>query len=240
MRKGLLLTLVTASLLALAPSLRADDRADALAIVDDAIKAHGGADALTKTQSLTRKGTGTFTLDKPTDFTDVVTVHLPDKVRLEVKAAGGVNLLVILNGDKAWESTNGGPGMPATILRIKELRDEAYVEWLTTLVPLKKDGVTLKPLPANKGTVGIAVSSKDRPDVKMYFDKDSRLLVKIERDAVQAGVKIGKEYQFADYKEVDGAKLPTKLTELVNDKKFSEITAEYRLHKPDDAAFAPP
>jgi hypothetical protein len=240
MRKLLSSTLVLAGLLALPCNLRADDRADALAIVDEAIKAHGGADALAKTQSFTRKASGTADLGKILQFKDELIVNLPDRTRLSVEFEGNIRVLLVVDGAKGWESNNGGPATAATAAKIKEMNDESYVLWLTTLLPLKKDGMTVKPLSGNNAKSGVSVSSQGRPDVKMYFDKDSHLLVKIEREAVQGGVKIDKEYQLADYKEVDGVKLPTKLTELVNRNKFSEVKAEYKLHKPDDAAFGKP
>jgi hypothetical protein len=235
--------LVFAALLIPAGLLRADDRADALAIVDDAIKAHGGADALAKAQSYTRKGTGTVELGKALSLTDELTVSLPDRTRHVIDVEKMAHIVAVLNGDKAWESS-GGPATEVTALRAQELRDEAYLLWLATLTPLKKDGVTLKPQKEikvnDKPAVGVSVSSKGRPDATLYFDKESHLLVKIEREANLGGRKVDKEYLFAGYKEVDGVQLPTKLTEIVNGRKFSEMTVSYKLHKPDDATFAKP
>jgi hypothetical protein len=54
-------------------------------------------------------------------------------------------------------------------------------------------------------------------------------------------VKVDKEYLYADYKDVDGVKLPGKQTDYLNGKKFSEITVtSYKLYKPDDATFGKP
>jgi hypothetical protein len=237
--------LVLAALLVPATLLRADDRADALAIVDDAIKAHGGADALAKAQAFTRKGTGSVKpFDKEMPLTEELTVSLPDRMRLSSEIDKTARIVIVLNGDKAWQST-GGPASEIAALRLKEVTDEASVLWLATLTPLKKDSFTLKPLPEkkvnDKPAIGISVSAKGRPDVKMYFDKGSHLLVKIEREAQQGGVKVDKEYLYDDYKDVDGVKLPGRLTESVNGKKFSEVTAaSYKLHKPDDATFGKP
>jgi hypothetical protein len=227
------------------PVLRADDHADALAIVDDAIKAHGGVDALAKAQAYTRKGTGNVKpFDKEMSLTEELTVSLPDRMRLSSEIDKTAHVLVVLNGDKGWQST-GGPASEVGAIRLKEVADEASVLWLATLTPLKKDIFILKPLSEkkvnDKPAVGISVSAKSRPEVRMYFDKGSHLLVKIEREALQGGKKVDKEYQYGDYKEVDGVKLPGRLTELMNGNKFSEITVtSYKLHKPDDATFSKP
>jgi hypothetical protein len=236
--------LVLAALLVPASFLHADDRSDALAVVDDAIKAHGGADALAKAQAYTRKGAGTVELGKVMSLTDELTVSLPDRTRLVIDLEKMAHLVTVLNGDKAWEST-GGPASDVTALRLQELRDEAYILWLATLTPLKKDGVTLKPQKEikvnDKPAVGVSVTAKGRPDATLYFDKQSHLLVKIAREALLGGRKVDKEYLFADYKEVDGVQMPMKLTELVNGRKFSEIAvSSYKLSKPDDATFAKP
>ena len=51
-----------------------------------------------------------------------------------------------------------------------------------------------------------------------------------------------KEYLYSDHKEFDGVKLPTKEVDLINGRKFSELTSmTYKLPKKiDDATFAKP
>jgi hypothetical protein len=237
--------LILAALLVPASIIRADDRSDALAIVDDAIKAHGGADALAKAQAYTRKGSGSVKpLDKELPLVEELTVSLPDRMRLASEIDKTARVLIVLNGDKGWQST-GGPASEISGLRLKEVADEASIYWLATLLPLKNDSFTLKPLPEkkvnDKPVVGISASAKGRPDVRMYFDKASHLLVKIEREAVLGGLKVDKDYQFSDYKDVDGVKLPGRQTDYLNGKKVSEVSvSSYNVHKPDDATFAKP
>ena len=78
--------------------------------------------------------------------------------------------------------------------------------------------------------------------MKLYFDKGTHLLVKVERVSEEAGVKLDKEYLLSDPKEFDGVKLPTRLVETLGGKKASESTfTSYKFpSKPDDAAFAKP
>jgi zinc protease len=225
-------------------NLRADDRADAIALLDEAIKAHGGADALAKAQNYTRTGKGTAGEAK---VSSEQSVSLPDKSRLAIDLEIGGNkirVVAVLNGDKGWESS-GGPATEMTATRVREMNEEGYVLWATTLVPLKKDGVSLKVLPESKvdgkAALVVAASSKGRPDLRLYFDKESHLLVKIERETVVGGAKVDKEYLFGDYKEVDGVKLPGKMTELINGRKMTEISSqEYKLRKPEDSTFSRP
>jgi hypothetical protein len=246
MRKLQWSALIFAVLLVPAPSLWADDRADALAIVDEAIKAHGGAEALAKTQTLSRISTGTMYLfEKAIPCTEEVTMSLPDRLRIAAELDKRAKITLVLNGDKGWTS-DGGVANPMAAVRIKEIADEAYVNWLTTLTPLKKDGFELKPLPETKvdgkAAVGVLVSSKGHEAAKLYFDKESHLLAKIEREGLQNGEKATIEYQYGSYKEVDGVKLPGKLVEFVNGKKALELkpTSYKLLTKVDDATFGKP
>ena len=126
------------------------------------------------------------------------------------------------------------------------MRNELYVLWLATLTPLKKDDVTLAPVADIKvngePAAGVKATSKGRPDVKLYFDKKTHLLVKVERRVSEAGVAVDKEDFYSDYKEFDGVQLPTKLTFLVSGRKFSELSsATYKLPKKiDESVFAKP
>jgi hypothetical protein len=129
---------------------------------------------------------------------------------------------------------------------LEPLQEEVYVEWLTTLVPLKKDTFTLGPLEDrmvdDKPAAGVKVESKGHGEVKMYFDKASGLLVKLERQSTEAGFPVKKEYLFSAHKEFDGVKLPSKRTELLNGKKFVDLTSlSYKFPgKPDDTVFGRP
>ena len=168
-----------------APNAFAGEREDAVAVVDEAIKAHGGADALNKSQTLMRTGVGTLTLfDNKIPFTDEVSWSLPDRWRVSINLEKRGVQSIVLNGEKGWQSS-GGPAMELGAERVREMRNEVYVLWLATLTPLKKDDIQLSPVPDIKvlgeAAVGVKATSKGKPDVKLYFDKKTNLLVKVER-----------------------------------------------------------
>jgi outer membrane lipoprotein-sorting protein len=245
MRILVALTLVFAGLIASAPLVQADDRADALAIVDDAIKAHGGADALAKAQNVLRTGAGTITLGKNTQaFTAEVAWSLPDRLRMALLVEKKFPLTTVLNGDKGWQSS-GGPATEMGAESLRELRDELAVRRLATLTPLTRDEYKLAPLPEIKvnGEPAVGVKAvKGKTEAKLYFDKKTHLLVKIERRASEGGRMIDKEYVFGDHKEFDGVTLPTKEVVLINGRKFSEEAGmTYKMpRKIDDALFGKP
>ncbi len=241
-----------AVLLLLAPGpAPASERDDALAVIAEAVKAHGGADALAKAQKMTRTSNGVLTTGgKETPFTDELVLDLPDRFRLtlEVGPAGTLRpkIIVVVTRDKGWQQT-GGMTTEMGAERLAEQRAEAYVLWLTTLVPLQKDDAfTLAPQPDDK-VLGrpaqvIKVGRKDQPDVRLFFDKASHLLVKVQRKAREGGLEFEQEFFFADHKDFDGVKLPTAVVEARSGRKFNELSdVKYKsLGSADESKFGKP
>jgi hypothetical protein len=241
--KGVVLLAVTCLI---APdNVRAADRDKALAVVEQAIKAHGGAKALTKAQMRSRTAQGILALAGNTPFTAEEIVSLPHRSRSEL-VVGRNRQVLVLNGDKGWVLPAGGAVQEMTKELLAESREESYVWWLMTLVPLQKKEFELKPLADAKvndrAAAVVKVSSKGHPDATLFFDKKTGLLVKISRRVTRAGLPIDKEYFYADHKDFDGAKLPVKELRTINGKKEVEVrfTACKLLSKIDDTTFGKP
>jgi hypothetical protein len=231
MRCGLAVILTMASALAGGSSLRADGGEAALAVVEQALRAHGGEAALAKTRNLHRVGKGSLSVSgQQFPFSIETTMQLPDRMRdtTDLDVGGQKNrVLTVVNGEKVWQ-TLGADQKELDKERAGELRDEAFVLWLTTLVPLKDRSVTVTLLPpANvlgKPASALKVTAKGRPDVTLFFDKQSGLLIKIERPAKQAGIALKREYFLAEHKDFGGAKLPTRWLEVMNGTKAVDLT----------------
>jgi hypothetical protein len=212
-------------LLVLAGPAKASEK-EAREIVDRAIKMQGGAAALARAAQCKRTDTGTQTLQgRDVPFTSYVARSLPEKVRLQIELNRKVKTTIVLNGDKAWQSDGGAPAVQLLSQRVRELREEAYLWWLTTLVPLTKPGVTLSTVPDIKvdgeAAAGVKVVFRGHHDVRMYFSKRNGSLVKVECQATEGGVKVDKEYFYSGYREFDGAKLHTKEIVKVNGQKWT-------------------
>ncbi len=226
---------------------RAGDREKAVAVVEEAVRAHGGEDALNRARNLSWTGAGTISLSGSTlPFTEETVLALPDRSRVTVDLNKRERVTLVLNGDKAWQ-TSGGSTIPLGKERTDEIREEAYVLWATTLTPiLQSDKFTLSTLPdaAVDGApaAGVKAVSKGHADLKLYFDKNSHLLVKLDRRGRMEGIPVEKSYLFGDYTDVDGVKLPRRQVELLNGKKLTERTsATFKvLSVPDDSAFGKP
>jgi hypothetical protein len=221
----------------------ANDRA-ARAIVERAVREQGGADALARAVTVSRKGKGQFFLDQPVPFTTTETLSLPGRLRLNLNVGKAI-LGRVLNGDKGWEQVSGTV-TPMGRNRLGEVQEEAYVWWIMTLVPLLKGGFDLTQLPPdkidNRPAVGVKVVARVRPDCALYFDQQTGQLVKIARRAHEGGAAASKEYLYSDYKAIDGARLPMRETVFVNGRKFSEVSySDYQLPRAhDEKAFSKP
>jgi hypothetical protein len=213
----------------LAPA-RADDREKALEVVNDAVRAHGGAAALEKAARAVRTSAGfTSSFGREVPFTDELVVSLPDRMRLTVVSGGTqkTRVVQVVNGDKGWVFA-GGRASEMGKDRLSEMREEVYLLWVTTLAPLSRDtAFTLAPLPEEKvngrPVVGVKVTAKGHTDVRLYFDRETSLLVKAARKTSEAGVKFEQEYLFGDHKEFEGVRLPTKVTELRDGRRATEL-----------------
>lgn len=210
---------------------RADDRDAALAVVDQAVKAHGGEGPLGKLRCVHRVGKGGwFLFGKENSFSVETVLQLPDRFRdtAEVEVGGQKNrMTTVLNGDRGWQLVGAG-SLDLDKEKIAEFRDIAYDQWLMTLLPLKDRSLALATVPqANvlgKAAAAIKVTAANRPEVLLFFDKQSGLLVKVERAGKQAGISVKKEYFLADYKDFEGVKLPTRWLEMTSGNKSIDLT----------------
>src|SRR5262249_13783289 len=151
-------------------------------------------------QTFTRTGSGVMYLpDKMMPFKDEWAGQLPDRFRANIDMGAEqerVRMVFVINGDKGWQNT-GGATMALPKERVDELREEAFVTYLTTLLPLKKDNVDLGVVgDANvngQPASGIKAGVRGHNDVQLFFDKTSGLLTKVERKSRELGLPITKE-----------------------------------------------
>ncbi len=225
---------------------RADEAADARALIEKAVQAQGGLTSVSKMQTMTRSNSGTmFLLGQQTPFRDELVVALPSKWRWNLDGTVGgrqVQMLLILNGDSAWQ---GPPGsvVPLPKERVNEIQEESQVLWLATLAPLLQDkdlklGLAKDIAVDGKPAQGVRVTKGSRPEISLYFDNQTHLLVKIARRATEAGVAIDKEYLYSDYQPVQGVMVPKRYSEWTSGRKFVDVNSiDYKFHSSIDEKY---
>jgi hypothetical protein len=211
-----------------------DEQAEAEAILDKAIAAAGGQDKLTKLKSFTIKcieknwhessgtvseNTAEFSYDYP----------LRER-RQRTRGTGETSFTstTILNGDKAWLTADG---------KTRRIEDKILPDALAefTVFPVRKwplyknKEYKLAPLSesslGDKRVIGLKVLFEGKPDAKLFFEKETGLLIKGEYDLSRfeafhrGGAQIRGECEsrtaevlLEDYKEANGFKYPSKLT----------------------------
>ena len=177
-------------------------------------------------------------------------VQLPGQFKnvFQVEIKGKKQTVVqVLNGDMGWMAIDG-QAVPLDAGKLAALKESFYAEQAARLTPLLRDkNYRLSSLPESKvdgrPALGVKIVHVGRPDISLYFDKATGLLVKSERRSKEAGKKeVLQEEIFRDYKELKGVKRPTKFAVLRDGLKFMEGTVIdfMPLDKVDAKEFAKP
>jgi hypothetical protein len=218
--------LVMALLVAFPGVVHADDP-NAMAVLDKAIKALGGEEKLAKADTVTWKTTQSITGGgiAPIFCTARFTTQGLDRSRMELEIAnnGEVSKIVsVLNGDNYW-SKLGDPGAVSRKLEGDELVEAkrgVYIEVISkNLLPLKRNKA-FKVVSAGEEKVGdspaavLRVTGPEGGDFKLFIDKESGLLVKMEV-AVARGFTTMLLY--SGYKEYGGIKWATKIKQTTKE-----------------------
>ncbi len=236
-------------LLAGAAVLRANDQA--MAVIDKAIQAHGGAATLSKFKAETWKTKGTMGAGTVKYLAEYAFMA-PDHYRFILDADLGakrVQLLTFTDGKQAWElSGSQRTEMPKE--KLGEFKQQVYVMWISSIVPLKRKEFTLTLTPERRlgeqTVVGVKVVSPGRRDVVLFFDKSTGLLAGSETRVLDEFSEFKKEVTqevlVGDYEERNGRKYFTKLTlkregrVLIEEELFDQKSFE----KLDDSLFKLP
>ncbi len=229
-----------------------DETAESRTLIERAVRAYGGADALKKLDVATWKAKGTaFADNKEIGLTVDAQSQGLDRGRLDAAVVVDnktLNARVVWNDDKGWvrldQQTNDFP--PEAV---KLLRDVWYALRVAEMImPLQDAETKLSPLGelkiGEREAVGVKVNRKDRPDLDLYFDKSSNLsarcslLVKESAEGQEKSLEIG----FGEYKDFDGLKHFTKIVIQRDGKKLMDIElSEVKLaEKLDENAFDRP
>ena len=231
-------------------SARADDKSDAIAVLDKAIKAHGGAGELKKLANSLQKMKGTIHImgmDIP--FTADLISSGEDKIRADIDIeAGGMKIHVVsvVNKDKGWEKIKDDT-KELDKDKITEGREQAHAASVANLYPLKDKAYTLSLVGDDKvegkEVTVIRATRKDRRDVSLFFDKKSNLLLKSETRVKDeaTGQEVSDERFFSDYND-KGLRQPKKMIIKRDGKPFleGEITEMKVDEKFDDSSFEKP
>jgi hypothetical protein len=229
----------------------ADEGMSATAILDKAMNALGGEEALAKLKAATWKAKGKIRYGEDYhDFTSSALVQGLTQYRLEMASEFKdikVNAVEVLYGDAGYRNI-GAVAKELDAEGIANLKRDVYLLVVPmTLVPLKSKNFKLEVLPmetvGDRPVVGIKATAPDGKDFRLYFDKTSGLPVKLVANIVSP---MEGEFThvtlYANYKDFGGVKKATKITVNRDGAKFmeQEITDFKVVDKLDKSAFIKP
>jgi hypothetical protein len=229
MRRSLALALVLGLLLLCGSSASAADK-DISAIIDKAIKAHGGAEKLDPARAVRVKAKGTMDLGGTEVRFTIEGTQQAGKTRDVIQLSVGgqeVSMIQVFNGSKGWQKL-GGETKEAEGDQLDLMKESAYRFKLEGLLFLRDKSLALSPAGEAKvngrPAVGIKVVSKGHKDVKLFFDKESGLLIKSEYTGTDPMTmqNVAAEQIWHDYQDVDGQKVANKAVLYHDGKKFVE------------------
>ena len=202
-----------------APPTQSDPAA--LKVVADAVAAHTGGrpDRLDKLRSVDLTRTGSIlALDPPRQTTWRIRATWPDRYRMDVDMTDSPRWVFTRVGDTGWKVglVPGGSKEVLTGANLKGFITDASYEWLALLAPLADPGLVVAPAPdatfGGRPAAGVQLSGKSLPRAVAHFDKDTKLLVHFAYEGYEAGATVLKEVRVGGVREVNGVKLPDKLT----------------------------
>jgi len=207
------------------------------AVIDKAVKAHGGLEKIEKFRKSATRMRGKGTVHTFGGFEITLEGFSQDgnsKEVIEGEVAGQkFNQTVLLDGKKLHLFINGKEYKLDEKRADALAREQAHQEEVTGLVFAdKKTGYKLSPLGEikvnDKPAVGVRISSEGYRDINLFFDKASGLLVKTETRTidVQSGDEKTEEKLLSDYKETEGVQRPGKVVVLRDGKKLLTLQVE--------------
>jgi hypothetical protein len=220
-------------------------------VIERAIVAQGGAEKVARLRTMRIKMDGKTDripgmLESPVTIED--TWQMPNQYKsVFTFEVGGKKFTPtrVIDGDKGWIDVMGETQEMSKEV-IAEMKEQWYAEGLDRLGFLKDKGLELSLLQEikieNKPANGVLVRTKGHRDVKLYFDKETGLLVKRENKLDEGGKELLQEVFFSDYEEKKGLKHYRKIVTHHDGKKFIEATVvelEY-FDKLDSSVFAKP
>jgi len=207
-------------------------KAEARRVVEKALRAMGGKEKLAGVKAATFRTKGKFYwFGAGTDFTGEMAVQGLAKARTVMTfefMGKKQTIIAVVNGDKGWVKANDTVTEIDQKTLAVQMGDHGYITEMAMLLPLARGdkGATLSPVGDSKvgdrPTTGVEISRKNYSTVRLFFDKETALPLKLEWKASVKGKKETHDILLADYKEIGGLKVARKLTARRNGKVFYE------------------
>ena len=202
------------------------------------VAALGGAEALHKISSRVEKGKIVFG-----GHTSPIEVYAkaPDK-RMSITHMGNGESITAFDGHSGWLGNTGRPAHDMTGQEVDAARIDADFYFATQLKEIFTGFGVWRPEQIDGRPVYVVSGTRPGlPPVRLYFDQSSGLLLRLVRYTDTPVGRSPTQIDYADYREVDGVKVPFRWTLARVNGRFTIQIEEAQQNVPiDDGRFAKP
>ena len=207
-------------------------------ILDKYLSAVGGAEALAKIKTRVQKGTiDAMGMKSPIE----VYSEAPDK-RVSISHINGGSSVTAFNGQAGWLTIPGGVHRMTTAERESAAID-AQMYFAARVRDMYKE-FRVRPgaeINGRETYLVAATATPGHPQIQMYFDQQTGLLLRLIRYMETALGKNPAQVDYTDYKEADGIKIPYQWTLARPNGAFTIHIDQVQQNVPIDAKlFEPP
>lgn len=201
------------------------------------VAALGGASAIDKVSSQVQTGTATFRgHDSP------IEIYSKAGKRVSIMKMPNVESVTAYDGTNGWMSSTGRPVREMNAADLEASKMDADLHFATDV---KAEFSDWRVLPAEKvgdhETLVVRGRMADKPPLKLYFDEQSGLLVRLVRYAETPLGNNPTQIDYSDYRDVDGVKVAFKWIISRPGNSFTiQIAKTEQNVRVDDAKFAKP
>lgn len=207
-------------------------------IVEKYVAALGGSDAIRKIATKIQKGT----ILAGGSETPIEVITKAPNMRISITHNPNSDSFTAFDGTIGWLGNTGRPAreMSPPESGAASIDAEFYLALrLKEIFPQLRRGRPETILGTDCET--LSGTGAGRPSVRLYFDKNSGLLVRMVRYAETPVGRNPTQIDYADYRDVDGVKVPFRWTLSRTNGRFTIQIADMKVNVPvDDTRFAKP
>jgi photosynthetic reaction center cytochrome c subunit len=202
------------------------------------VRALGGAAAIERVTTRVEKGSASF---RAQSVSIEISTQAPDKLAIVRHAAGG-DSVTTFDGQAGWSSAPGRAPRELHDADVAAARMDADLQFPLHLQQMFPELRLEYPEKIGDRDAYLLLAIREgQPPVKLYFDEQSGLLVRVLRYAETPLGRNPTQVDYADYRDVDGVQVPFRITTSQPGNVTTIQLEEVRQNVPIDAArFAKP
>jgi photosynthetic reaction center cytochrome c subunit len=179
-------------------------------LLNNYVRALGGSAAIEKITTRVEKGSTTFHGQLQT--VEILT-QAPDKQSIIRHMSGGESVVTTFDGQSGWSIAPGRPPREMHDADIAAARMDADLQFPLHIQQIFPELRLEYPEKiADRDAFLLLAIREGQPPVKLYFDEQSNLLVRMIRYAETPLGRNPTQVDYADYREVDGVAIPFRVT----------------------------